>query len=141
MSTPEGLERRLEHKTASAKASPGALNDFPQDGGNQKQDSQHTSMKEGHGAPAAPKTHKEHFFFITFFLKKCVSTQKELERRSEHKPACANALHGALNEFLQKGSTQKQKSQHTRIYEGHSAALAPKNIKNMFLSVRAHQKS
>ena len=72
--------------------------------------------------------HQKHIKSI-FFKKKCVSTQKELERRSEHKPACANAPRGALNEFSQKGSTKKQKTQHTRMYEGHGATKAPKRHK------------
>jgi hypothetical protein len=50
----------------------------------------------------------------------CEDTPKWLIMRLEHKFACANALHGPLIDFSQRGCPQNRNSQHTSIFEGHN---------------------
>ena len=79
-STPKELIVRMRHKTACASAHPCPLSEFSQRGGLQKQDSQHTSIFEGHKAPVVPKTHEEHNF-------ECDCTPKMLIKNTSGKPS------------------------------------------------------
>jgi hypothetical protein len=56
----------------------------------------------------------------------CEDTPKWLNMRLEHKFSCANALHGPLSDFPQRGGTQNQNSHHTSIFEAHGASTGPK---------------
>ena len=71
------LNKRLEHGIASPSAFPGPLNDFPQLGGTQNQNSQHASIFECH---SASDTQKEHNFG-------CDDSPKMLNMPLEHKIA------------------------------------------------------
>ena len=53
--TPKMPNELREHRIASPSAFTGPLNDFPQLGGTQNQNSQYASVCEGHGAPRPPE--------------------------------------------------------------------------------------
>ena len=110
--TPKLPQMRLEHSFALANALSDPPNDFLQLGGTQNQNSQYASVCEGHDVPRPPE--------MSFGQNcECEDTPKWLIKRLEHKFACANALHGPLNDFPQRGCPQNRNSQHS-ICEGHN---------------------
>jgi hypothetical protein len=111
--TPKWLIKRLEHKFACANALHGPLNDFPQLGGTQNQNSQHASICEHHSATVGPTMQKGHNFG-------CGDIPKMLNKLLEHGIASPSAFTGPLNDFPQLGGTQNRNSQHTSICEGHN---------------------
>ena len=58
---------------------------------------------------------------VKSFLKVCEHTKRARKAFGAWTSVC--------NEFSQKGSTKQQKTQHTRMYEGHGATKAPKRHK------------
>ena len=107
-----------EHGIASPNAFTGALTDFPQLGGTQKQNSQHASICENHSAPTGPIEQKGHIFG-------CGDIPKMLNKLLEHGIASPSAFPSSLNDFLQLGGTQNQNSQHASICEHHSVTIGP----------------
>ena len=115
---PKNPNKLLEHGIASPNAFTGALTDFPQLGGTQKQNSQHASICENHSAPTGPIEQKGHIFG-------CGDIPKMPNKLWEHGIASPSAFTGPLNDFPQLGGTQNQNSQHASICEHHSVPAGP----------------
>ena len=92
--TPKVPNEPREHRIASPSAFPSSLNDFPQLGGTQNQNSQNASIFEYHSASAELNTQKEQNFG-------CEDIPKRLKKLLEHRKASPSAFTESLNDFLQ----------------------------------------